>query len=64
MDKLRYYLEWWFNYKLPDFIEREITEPFFVRKKINVLTGARRSGKSTLVYQLITQCTYFNSFLV
>ena len=55
MDKLRYYLEWWFNYKLPDFIEREITEPFFVRKKINVLTGARRSGKSTLVYQLITQ---------
>ncbi len=55
MEKLRYYLQWWFEYKLPRFIPRIVKNNILNFPLIPVLVGPRRSGKSTLFFQLIAE---------
>ncbi len=54
MEKLRYYLQWWFEYEIAPFVEREMGASILDTSLIPVLVGPRRSGKSTIFYQLIT----------
>lgn len=53
MEKIKFYLRWWFDYELPFYVEREFDSSIVNTNLIAVLVGARRSGKSTLFYQLI-----------
>lgn len=53
MEKIKFYLRWWFDYKLPFYVEREFDSSIVDTNLIAVLVGARRAGKSTLFYQLI-----------
>ncbi|NOX89160.1 MAG: ATP-binding protein [Calditrichaeota bacterium] len=55
MEKLRYYLQWWFEYHLPNFVPRDFPMDLFDVNLIPVLVGPRRSGKSTLFFQLISK---------
>jgi len=55
MEKLRYYIQWWFEYSLPEFIDRQLPHVMEVERLIPVFVGPRRSGKSTLFFQLIKQ---------
>lgn len=52
-EKVRLLLEEWFDYKLPDSIEREFNYELIKSKKIISLVGARRAGKTYLQFQLI-----------
>ncbi len=55
MEKLRYYLQWWFEYELPEFIPRFLDPKILKTKLIPVLVGVRRCGKSTLLFQMISE---------
>lgn len=54
-ENLKRYLHWWFDFKLPDFKERWFDTAIMSTRLIPVIVGPRRSGKSTLFYQLITK---------
>lgn len=55
MEKLKRILQWWFEYVPVPFKERHIDEELLTTNLIPVLVGARRSGKSTLLFQFITK---------
>lgn len=55
MEKLRNMLQWWLEYTIPPFIERNLSPNLLTTRLLPVLVGPRRSGKSTLFFQLITQ---------
>ncbi|RMG27890.1 MAG: ATP-binding protein [Methanobacteriota archaeon] len=55
MEKLRFYLQWWFEYPLPTFIERNLPQDIYTLRLIPALIGPRRSGKSTLFFQMIRE---------
>lgn len=55
MEKLKYILQWWFEYQIPAFVERNGFERLLQTRLIPVLIGPRRSGKSTLFFQLISR---------
>ncbi len=54
MEKLRFYFQWWQEYVLPEFIERKIPDKIYDLRLIPALVGPRRSGKSTLFFQMIS----------
>ncbi|MFQ5638627.1 MAG: ATP-binding protein [bacterium] len=54
MDKLLQYLYWWFDFQLPKFVPRKYANEIFNTKSIPVFVGPRRSGKSTLFFQIIS----------
>ncbi|MHA1282437.1 MAG: ATP-binding protein [Promethearchaeota archaeon] len=51
--KIKVLLNEWFNYDLPELIEREFNYDLIKSKKIISIVGARRSGKTYLQYQII-----------
>lgn len=53
MEKLRYYFQWWQEYQLPSFVERKLPDEIFELRLIPALIGPKRSGKSTLFFQMI-----------
>ena len=53
MEKLKNILQWWFEYQIPPFIERNGYAGLLDTRLIPVLIGPRRSGKSTL-FTLLT----------
>ena len=55
MEKLKNILQWWFEYQIPPFIERNGYDGLLDTRLIPVLIGPRRSGKSTLFFQLISK---------
>lgn len=55
MEKLRHILQWWLEYAIPPFIERNLASNLLTTRLLPVLVGPRRSGKSTIFFQLITQ---------
>jgi len=55
MDKLIYYLQWWFEFEIPPFVERDASDKILGTPLIPVLIGPRRSGKSTIFYQFISK---------
>lgn len=55
MEKLRHLLQWWLEYQIPPFIERNLAPNLLTTRLVPVLVGPRRSGKSTIFFQLITQ---------
>ncbi len=54
MEKIKKFLHWWFEFQIPEFVERDIDENILKTRLIPVLTGPRRSGKSTIFFQLIS----------
>lgn len=55
LEKIRLYLQWWAEYKLPQSVPREFEFHLLQEiKLIPVLVGPRRSGKSTLFMQIIS----------
>ncbi len=55
MEKLRHILQWWLEYTIPPFIDRNLSPNLLTTRLVPVLVGPRRSGKSTIFFQLITQ---------
>ena len=55
MEKLRFYFQWWQEYELPKFINRTLPLNLFDLRLIPALIGPRRSGKSTIFFQMIKQ---------
>jgi len=53
-EKLLKYLYWWFDFTVPDFTERHFDPAILTTRLIPVITGPRRSGKSTLFFQIIS----------
>ncbi len=59
IQKLNYYNPWWRDEKINSGVERESyleqISPFLKNEEILALVGVRRSGKTTLIYQLINR---------
>ena len=55
MEKIRRYLTWWFEFRLPDYIPRQYPKQILQTQSIPVFIGPRRSGKSTLFFQIIDE---------
>ncbi|MDQ7066132.1 MAG: ATP-binding protein [candidate division KSB1 bacterium] len=54
-EKYSLYLHWWFEFQLPEFIPRSYPQGLLRTRAIPVFTGPRRSGKSTMLFQLIAE---------
>ena len=52
-EKIRFLLNEWYNYELPDLVEREIEYDIVQSKKIITFVGVRRAGKTYLQFQII-----------
>jgi len=55
VEKLKNILQWWFEYQIPPFVERNGYDTLLDTRLIPVLIGPRRSGKSTLFFQIISK---------
>jgi len=53
MESLRYLISEWLEAKLPFLVEREVEIEEIPKDVVFVITGARRSGKTYFLYEIV-----------